>query len=308
MLDKTVMLFGTALFLSAGASRYWLVGKATRAATLVGLGGLAALLVVSFLDARSTLLGVIPTADGSLVWRYLTTTGHGMALQARTAFGLAMAALLLVPGRRGREVGGGSDAGAGVAFVAGAVGLLGSFSVLSHGAAMGGWWPMVSDLVHFLAAGVWAGGVAAVVSAPLWESPSRDDLVKAVTRLSTMGLLAVLVLAATGVLNALIQVGDPGSFLASGYFAALVVKVALVVVTLGSAALNRFRLLPRLLAGGSARSLRTALRVEAVLLALVIVATGVLTTTAVPHSMTGPVMGRVNVIENAERLIDHLWR
>ncbi|HET8985659.1 MAG TPA: CopD family protein [Trueperaceae bacterium] len=336
MLDKTVMLIGAALFLSAGISRYWLLGRSTRAAMLVGFAGLVALLAFSFADLRSTLHSVIPTADGALLWRYLTTTAHGGAVKARVAFGLALAALLLVSGgvgRRGRGPASSDASGAargtapstapgtspstapgtaprtasGVAFVAGSIGLLSTFSVLSHGAVMGGWWPLVSDLVHFLAAGTWAGGVVALVLAPVWAPQDRDALLSSVTKLSTMGLAAVIVLTVTGTLNGLLHVGDPASFLASGYASALVVKVALVVVTVVLAALNRFSFLPRFRAGGSAGSLRSSLRIEAVLLVAVLVATGWLTTTAVPHDMTARRAG-VNVIENAQRLIDHLRR
>ena len=124
--------------------------------------------------------------------------------------------------------------------------------------------------------------------------------------MSTMGLVAVLALTVTGTLNGLLHVGDPQSFLASSYATALVVKVGLVVVTVALAALNRFSFVPRFRSGGSSGSLRVSLRIEAVLLAAVLVATGWLSTTAVPHDMSARGNGGVNVIENAKRLIDHL--
>src|SRR5690606_31394725 len=195
----------------------WLLGRQTSAATTVGLIGLVALLGASLLDVRATLLALVPTVDAALLWRYLTTTGHGAALQARLVFGTALAALLLVPDEATRT---GRIAGGGLAFLAGTLGLLSSFSVLSHGAVMSGRWALVSDLVHFLAAGVWAGGVVGLSLAPVWEPVARDSLVAAVRRLSTVGLVAVGVLALTGTLNGLLQARDPGSFLASGYFGA----------------------------------------------------------------------------------------
>ena len=305
MLLKAVMLVGTALFVSAGAARYWLLGTATRSTLLLGIGGMGALLLASFLDLRATLSSVLPAADGAVLLRYFTTTGHGAAVQARLAFGLALTALLAVSGTGQAREGSRAE---GVAFAAGSVGLLGSYSVLSHGAVMGGWWPLVADLVHFLAAGLWAGGVVAVVVAPVWVHERREALVGAVRRLSTLGLASVLVLALTGALNALLQAGDPGSFLASGYFVALVVKLALVVATVAVAGLNRFRFLPRLLAGGSARALRTSLQVEAVVLGLVLVATGWLSTTAVPHDMYGASTGQSSVLENARRFLEYIGR
>lgn len=328
MVDKSVMLIGTALLLSAGMARYWLLGRSTRAATLVGFGGLAALLLFSVVDLRATLLSVIPSADGALLWRYFTTTNHGSAVQARVVFGVVLAGLLW-PGRvsAATTVGGTAsgvpaarwpgghvaapasrEPAAALAFLAGSVGLLSSFSVLSHGAVMAGWWPLVTDLVHFLAAGAWAGGVVALVLADVWRPADRALLEAAVGRLSSVGLGAVLTLSVTGVISALLQAGDSAAFVAATYSLALLVKLGLVITTVVLAALNRFLFLPRLTAGGSAASLRTALRAEAVLLALVLVATGWLTTTAVPHDMTAPGAAGVNLIDNAERLIDYLRR
>ena len=169
--------------------------------------------------------------------------------------------------------------------------------MISHGAVMGGWLPLVSDLVHFAAAGAWAGAVFALVLAPLWDEGALRGL-------SRMGLLAVIVLAATGTLSALVHAGEPERFLASSYASALLVKLAIVVATVGLAAANRFVFLPRFVAGQGGRSLRAALRLETVLLLGVLVATGWLTTTAVPHGSEVS----VQPFENAGRLLDHLLR
>src|SRR5690606_25739434 len=129
------------------------------------------------------------------------TSGHGAAVQVRVALALALAGLVLLPAA-GREVL--------PAFVIGALGLFATFSVISHGAVMGGWLPLVSDLVHFAAAGAWAGAVFALVLAPLWDEGALRGL-------SRVGLLAVIVLAATGTLSALVHAGEPERFLASSY-------------------------------------------------------------------------------------------
>ena len=300
VLLKSAMLLAATLIPSAGLARYWLLGRVPRVVTALGVVGVLALVTFSMLDLRATVMSVLPTADLSLVWRYFTTTAHGDAVQFRVGFALALGALLLMPQA-------GSERGTGVAFAAGSVGLLATFSVISHAAAMGGWWPLLSDLVHFIAAGLWAGAVFALVVAPVWEPEARPRLESAVRRLSTLGLLAVIALAVTGTLNALIHAGEPESFIASSYVTALAAKLALVVITVALAALNRFRLLPRLLAGANATSMRRALRIESVLLVAVLVATGWLSTTSVPHDMTRIEAG-IDVIENAEGLIEYLWR
>ena len=81
-------------------------------------------------------------------------------------------------------------------------------------------------------------------------------------------------------------------------------SLAVVAVVVVLAAFNRFRFLPRLLAGAPLPKMRIVLGVEAVLLAAVLLATGWLTTTAVPHGSDVS----VDVVENARRLIEYLGR
>ena len=298
MLLKSLMLIGAAALLSAGLARYWLLGVLPRAVMTVGLVGAACVALFSLLDVRATVLSVLPSADTALLVRYLRTTAHGEAVQVRIWLGIALAALLALPSARG--------GGVGVAFGVGALGLLATFSVISHAAAMGGWWPLASDLVHFVAAGAWAGGVFALALAPLWGRAEHGTLEAALRRMSALGLLTVLALTITGTVNALVHAGDARAFLASGYVTALAVKLALVVITVALAALNRFVLLPGLLAGADASRIRTAVSVEAVLLVAVLVATGWLSTTAVPHDMSSMGAG-VDLIDNAAGVLRLLF-
>lgn len=310
MLLKATMLIGAVALAGAGLARFWLlaeapagraagrqaaVGGSSRTVRVLALSGLIVVLVASVADVRAALLNVIPTADGALILSYALTSGHGQAVQVRLTLALCLAGLALLPADR---------RGAAPAFLAGSLGLFGSFSVISHGAVMGGWLPLVTDLVHFASAGLWAGGVFALVLTGPWGDAARPWLIDAVGKLSRLGLAAVVLLALTGTLSALVHAGEPARFLASPYAAALAVKLAVVAVTVGLAAVNRFALLPRLLAGGSLGPMRTALRVETLLLLGVLVATGWLTTTAVPHGSDVS----VEPLENAGRLLDHLLR
>ena len=311
MLLKAIMLIGAVALAGAGLARFWLFaeepvervpgGHAAAVARRVGtvrwlaVSGLVVLVLASLVDVRGALVNVIPMADTALIVRYALTSGHGEAVQARIALALCLAALALLPSVR-RE--------AGPAFVVGALGLFGSFSVISHGAVMGGWLPLVTDLVHFAAAGLWAGAVFALVLTGPWDESTRTWLIDAVGKLSRLGLGAVIVLAFSGTLSALVHAGEPARFLASPYALALAVKLAVVALTVALAAVNRFALLPRLQAGGGLGPLRAALRVETLLLLGVLVATGWLTTTAVPHGSDVS----VEPLENAGRLLDHLFR
>lgn len=313
MLLKAAMLIGAVALTGAGLGRFWLLepgpaggggdgglgasAGAFRRRAQVGLvlGGLAVVVLASLADLRGALLNVIPTADAALLWRYALTSGHGEAVQLRVVLASCLAALALSPsaGRR-----------SGAAFLVGSLGLYGSFSVISHGAVMGGWLPLVTDLVHFAAAGLWAGAVFVTALLPRWDDSSRTVLVGAVRKLSLVGLLAVLALAATGTISALVHAGDPARFLGSAYATILLVKLALVAVTVALAAANRFLFLPSLLAGGGLTPLCRALHLETVLLLAVLVATGWLTTTAVPHGSGVS----VEPLENARRLLEHLGR
>jgi copper resistance protein D len=77
-----------------------------------------------------------------------------------------------------------------------------------------------------------------------------------------------------------VMTGDPLAALATGWGAALAVKLGFVAGLLGLAARNKLRLAPALLAGrpGAGATLRRAIDVEIVLVAFVLLATAALTT------------------------------
>ena len=265
-------------------------------ARALAVGGVISLVVLSVLDLRVALTNVLPSADLNLLWRYATTTGHGHAVQIRLLLAAALGVLVSLPVARRH--------GAGPAFFVGILGLLSTFSVISHGAVMGGWQPLLSDLVHFGAAALWTGAVFVLLAAPVWEESRRPEVLHALERLSSLGLVAVLTLALTGVVNTFLHTGEPDVFLASRYALALVIKLAIVAAVIVLAAFNRFRFLPRLRAGAPLAAKRTALGVETLLLVAVLVASGWLSTTAVPHGSDVS----VDVVENARRLIEYLRR
>jgi putative copper export protein/mono/diheme cytochrome c family protein len=123
---------------------------------------------------------------------------------------------------------------------------------------------IVTDVVHLLAAGVWAGALPALVL--LLRAASREAgadarpyAVVAVRRFSRAALVVVLVLLGTGVLIAAVQVGSVGALLGTRYGRLLLLKLTLVVAALAAAALGRRRLLPAL--GGEATTIgRPAMR------------------------------------------------
>jgi copper transport protein len=161
---------------------------------------------------------------------------------------------------------------------------------------------VAGDLVHLAAGALWFGGL--VLLAVTVRARSLDDdpvgAARLVSRFSGVALLSVLVLALSGVAMAWALVRTPDALRTTGYGTLLSVKITLVLVAVGVAAYNRWRLVPavtaRTPAGGSVdapvettgtspraraawRRLGTTLGVEALLLVAVLLVTGFLVVT-----------------------------
>jgi putative copper resistance protein D len=110
---------------------------------------------------------------------------------------------------------------------------------------------LTADTLHLLAAAIWIGGL---VSLALLLSVSRNDRTDAgvsfardaAQRFSTLGVAIVVVILATGIINAWILVGSLQALIVTDYGRLLMLKVALFGVMLLMAAVNRFWLTPRL--------------------------------------------------------------
>ncbi|HKO70011.1 MAG TPA: copper homeostasis membrane protein CopD [Bradyrhizobium sp.] len=110
---------------------------------------------------------------------------------------------------------------------------------------------LTADALHLLAASAWIGGLVPLVlllaaaggdRAFAWPSLTRN----ATKRFSTLGVVGVATLAATGIINAWILVGSFHALLSTGYGRLLTLKLGLVGIMLVFAASNRFWLTPRL--------------------------------------------------------------
>jgi putative copper resistance protein D len=122
---------------------------------------------------------------------------------------------------------------------------------------------LTADIFHLFAAAAWIGGLVSLV---VLLSVARHDQSlagaslarNATQRFSTVGIASVIVIFATGMINAWILVGSWHGLIATGYGRLLMLKMALFAVMLAIAALNRFWLTPRL--GAPAQSKLLALR------------------------------------------------
>jgi putative copper resistance protein D len=137
------------------------------------------------------------------------------------------------------------------------------------------------DFVHLAAAGLWAGALPALAvllraAAQPSGADARPYAVLATRRFSRWALVTVLVLAVSGVSNALTHVRDFAGLIGTPYGRLLLVKLAVFALALVFAALNRRRFLPAL--GGEAETtgrpamkrLAAAVTMEALLVTVVL--------------------------------------
>jgi copper transport protein len=125
-----------------------------------------------------------------------------------------------------------------------------------------------ADVLHVMAASVWVGGLAALLLT-LRSAHGREYA----RRFSSLALIAVGVLAATGVVRALDELSAVDQLVTTGYGRALLVKTGLVVAALALAWRNRARLLAR----DGTRTLERSVGGETALLAAAVVAVAFLT-------------------------------
>jgi copper transport protein len=230
----------------------------------IATAGLALLAVAQRIAAGSSVAELLETAVGmALVWRAAALVAAGLALLAawrrprlrRQALTLATLAALSV--------------------------------VLAHveaGHAGAGDWPAAvavsAQVAHFAAAGVWFGGLAALLLG--FRGASTAAKGAAVGRFAAAALACLLVVFATGVLRAVDELASWGDLLGSGYGRAVLAKAGLLLLVVAIAARNRPRRAPASAAGLGA--LRRRSRFELGLAVVAIAVAALLGTLAPPGS------------------------
>jgi copper transport protein len=126
----------------------------------------------------------------------------------------------------------------------------------------------VDDVVHVAAASVWLGGLLALGLA--LRQGARGAVMR---RVSNIAVVAVAVLALTGVVRALSELSTVSQLWTTGYGRALIAKSVLLLVLVAIGWVNRYRLVPR----QDVLGLRRSVAVELVLFAGLIVAVALLT-------------------------------
>jgi copper transport protein len=136
-------------------------------------------------------------------------------------------------------------------------GVLLTRSLESHGAALvsGPYLGIAVDWLHFLAAAIWLGGLASLV----WVVPTvlaagassgarGGDRVlgRVARRFSSLAIVSVVVLAASGTFQTWLEVGSWEGLVQTAYGMAILTKIALMAVMLAFGAFNLFVVGPRL--------------------------------------------------------------
>jgi copper transport protein len=166
-------------------------------------------------------------------------------------------------------------------------------TLVSHAAASDQVAQMAIDLVHAVAASAWSGGVVALLAVVLpfgRAFPSRD-LGALVGRFSALAVASIAVLALTGTLQALQRLVLVEDLWETPYGLGVLAKIVLLTAALALAAFNLLRWGPRLRRElgpqAALRGLGRGVRGEVVAIALVFVATGVLTALVPPAQPSG---------------------
>ena len=181
-----------------------------------------------------------------------------------------------------------------------AISWLASTSAISHGAAIGsGWiWGTLFDALHLSAAALWIGGLISLIIAIRGRPDAR---IESVRRFSIVAALSVPVLAAAGLLSALVQIPNVNGIVETDWGLAFIVKIAILVALFATAGANAFLLRPRdaAAAGGDGRLVQSfgrMMRVEALLGLAVIAASAVLTQLPSPASAQPEIEQKDNTV------------
>jgi copper transport protein len=209
------------------------------------------------------------------------SSSHGRSMALRMGPLLIAGIGVLLDARGWSRWRGGAPAMAGV----GALGVILGHVASGHAAAGRNSGLMIGlQWAHFAAVGLWIGGLLALLVSLRGRSgqPAAD----AVRRFSTGAGVALAVVAVTGLVRAVSQVGGWRLIQGSSYGRLVLVKVSLLIVLAAFGAINRYRNVPA--AAASLRGLRRLGTSEVAIAVVVVMVTGLLAETAPPPPRRPP--------------------
>lgn len=134
-------------------------------------------------------------------------------------------------------------------------------------------------MLHLLMAAVWIAALA-----PLRRAAATPGGAAILHDFGIMASVTVPIMIVVGIVFAWIMAGSVAALIGTAYGLTLLIKIAVVSILLSLAALNKWRLVPALVAGtsGAATALRRAIVIEIGIVALILLATATLTTVTTP--------------------------
>jgi copper resistance protein D len=202
--------------------------------------------------------------QSGLVVTVLNQTRYGENWEISAALAALAVLLLLLPGR--------SRPPRQVALLVLAMSMLGSVAWAGHGAATpgsAGTFHLVADVLHLLGVGCWLGGLLPLALTLAAARRARNVTwtswaIATTKRFSILGLWSVGAIVATGLINASFLIAGPASLLDTRYGHWLLAKVALLLIAVTVAGVNRQYLSPRLARCGQSLMAMRSLQVNSV--------------------------------------------
>ena len=199
--------------------------------------------------ARMTDLSISSVFSDGAVPNVLANTDFGNVWLVRAVLAVLLAGALLFEARLQTDA-----LVRGALSVGLAMSLVGTLAFAGHAAAgseIEGTVQLIADILHLVAAAAWLGALlplALLLSAACSKPDDAGILIActATLRFSTLGIVSVGTLVASGIVNSWFLVGSVGGLVSTDYGRLLSLKVVLFFVMLSLAAFNRLRLTPRL--------------------------------------------------------------
>lgn len=155
------------------------------------------------------------------------------------------------------------------------------------------WLTRPAVFVHGVAVAYWIGALMPLAAMAHRRS---DDLPRALRRFSTIAIALVGLLALSGLLLSVIQLGSPRALIETPYGILLSIKLVLVTLLLGLAALNRFLLTPAVTVNSeNTRSLLRSLVLECVLVVCILAVVAGWRFTPPPRASIAPATAPLSV-------------
>ena len=223
--------------------------RIARASLVLAIG--TAIVGLFIKSADATGLPLSASIDPGTIINVLLGTRFGIVWLVRMALFCLLAVVMWADFRDGF---GSNSAGLLITELFLSVALLTMMAAAGHASAAEGvtlFIQLVMDGLHLLAAGVWLGGLIplAIFFSRAKAAPEPSTLIIAqqiTARFSRLGFASVALLVVTGLFNAWYLVGGIPPLLGTTYGYLLLAKLAILILLMGLAGRNRWRLKPRL--------------------------------------------------------------